>query len=121
MRRSLLTVALVAALSIAMTVPAAAGAAKPSATMTKPAGCDTIRYDWSHFRKAASATIRLHHNGIYQASRVSAPVAAAGSFPLPSDLAALIVAGEHYTILGNLQDASGRTMTSSGAAWWGVC
>jgi hypothetical protein len=121
MRRLMLTMGLAGALAIALAVPAAgAPGSKPTSAIAKPGGCDTIRYDWSQFGKARTATIRLHHDGIFVALR-STPAGSSGSYPIPADLLSLIESGEHYTVLGHLQDSAGRSITPSGAVWWGVC
>ncbi len=68
MRRLITGVLTVAILSIAVALPVAAGkAAGHSASMTKPGGCATITYSWASFRKAATARIAVHHDGIYMA------------------------------------------------------
>jgi hypothetical protein len=122
MRRLISGVLMVASLSVLAALPVAAGKASgPAAGMAKPGGCETIAYSWSNFRKATTARIAVHHDGIYMAEGSQAPIGADGSFALPSELAQLLVAGEHYTFLGHLKDAAGRSITPSGAAWWGLC
>jgi hypothetical protein len=121
MRRLTLMIVVATALVIGLAAPVGAAAAKPASAIVKPAGCDSIRFEWSGFRKAATAEFRLHHDGIFQASTQLAPVGPAGTYAIPVELTGQIVAGEHYTVLGHLLDSSGRSITPSGAVWWGVC
>lgn len=122
MRRFITGALMVATLSIVVALPAAAGRSSgPSATMVNAGGCATIEYSWVSFRKAATATIAVHHNGIYMAERSLQPVSATGAFSIPSELSDLLVVGDHYTFLGHLKDGAGRAITPSGAAWWGIC
>lgn len=121
--RSLITgVLMVATLSVAAAMPVAAGkSSAPSATMVNPGGCATIEYSWVGMRKAARATIAVHHFGIYMAEQSTSPVAASGTFTNPPALSAQLIPGDHYTFLGYVTDIAGRRIQQSGAAWWGLC
>jgi hypothetical protein len=121
MRRRFATLAFAGALLIGVASPAAAAPSRPTATMTRSAGCDSIQYDWSRIRKGSSATIALYHNGIFRAQETLSPVGESGSWKIPPQLVTIIIPGEHYTVFGTVQDAAGRTITTSGAAWWGFC
>lgn len=93
----------------------------PVSSMLKPGACSTLTYQWSGFKKAAAVNFRLHHNGVYQDQASVAPVATTGSLVIPASLAVQMLPGEHYTVMGLLQDGSGRVIQPSPAAWYGYC
>ena len=117
--RGLLAVLL--ALSIPLGAASAAGkGSAPSSSMTRSGGCETAVYVWSDFRRAHTAAIHVHHFGIHEATRRRAALGPSGSFGLAeTDL--VFVPGDQYTILGVLEDPSGKPITPSGAVWWGIC
>ena len=105
-------------LSVPATLVSAGG---PVSSISKPGDCSTIRYNWSGFRKASSATFELRHNGIYLDRASTRPVAASGSYTMPASLVSQIVVGDGYTVMGFLSDSGGRTIQPSPAVWWGTC
>jgi hypothetical protein len=111
--------ALALALSVLISTAGVAAAAKPIVTIANPGACSSITYSWSGFSKARSAEFRIHHFGVFETSRRITPVAASGSFQVPADVTFVI--GDQYTVLGVLLDSSGRSITPSGAVWWGTC
>ena len=119
MRRVPVSLAMAAVLASVLTVPGSAAAAAPSSSVTKPGDCSTLAYSWGNHRKAANAELRIHHFGIFETSRRSGPIGASGSFTMPADVT--FVAGDQYTVLGVLLDGAGRTISPSGAVWWGTC
>ena len=110
---------LVVALGFLLATATAAVAAKPTAAVAAAAGCSTLVYSWSAQPKARTAEFRIHHFGIFETSRRLGPVGPAGSFQMPADVSFL--AGDQYTVLGVLLDSAGRSISPSGAVWWGTC
>ena len=109
----------IAALFVVIVAGPAAAAGGPSAQVAKPGGCSTIVYSWANQRKARTAELRIHHFGVFETSRSVTPVAASGSFVMPADVT--FVPGDQYTVLGLLLDSAGRSISPSGAVWWGTC
>lgn len=119
MHRLALSIALGACLISGALAPVALAGNQPTATMTKPAGCASAVYAWTNMRKATRAHIEVRPDGVLLTTVHSGPVGASGSFTLPSEVT--FVSGQHYTLLGFLTDSAGRTVNTSGAAWWGFC
>ena len=110
---------LAACLTLAGAAPAALAGGQPTASMATPTGCAGAVYSWGNVRKAATAHIEIRPDGVLLTTVHSGRVGASGSFVLPSTVA--FVSGQHYTLFGYLRDAAGRSITQSGAAWWGYC
>jgi len=119
MKRVPASLAFAVALAGVLAAPATTAAAAPSSSVTKAGDCSTLTYTWANHRKAARAELRIHHFGIFETSRRSGPIGASGSFAMPADVTFL--AGDQYTVLGVLLDSAGRTISPSGAVWWGTC
>jgi hypothetical protein len=113
------SLALALCLTFAGAVPVALAGNQPSASMVAPAGCASAVYSWANQRKATTAHIEIRPNGVLQSVVHSGPVSSSGSFALPATVS--FVSGQHYTLLGYLTDAAGRSISQSGAAWWGYC
>ena len=111
--------ALTLAVTLMLTTTGIALAAKPTAAITTAAGCSSLVYSWSAQSKARTAELRIHHFGKFETSRRTTPVGAAGSFQVPADV--IFVSGDQYTVLGVLLDTAGRSISPSGAVWWGTC
>jgi hypothetical protein len=119
MKRLALTGVVAACLALSAFAPAAIAGSQPAATMVAPNGCSSAVYAWANMRKAVAAHIEIRPNGVLIATVHSGPVGANGSFAMPASVT--FVAGQHYTLLGYLTDSAGRSVQSSGAAWWGYC
>ena len=119
MRRVSASLVLAAVLAGLVAAPGSAAAAAPSSSVTKTGECSTLTYAWANHRKAAQAELRIHHFGIFETSRRSGAIGARGSFTVPADVT--FIAGDQYTVLGVLLDGAGRTISPSGAVWWGTC
>ena len=117
--KRLLVPAISLALIALLASSAGALAAKPTTSMAKAGGCSTLIFSWSSYPKANVAQLRIHHFGIFETSRSVGVGGQNGSFAMPADVTFL--AGDQYTVLGVLLDASGRTITPSGAVWYGTC
>jgi hypothetical protein len=87
--------------------------------MVAPSGCASALYSWSNMRKAAAGHIEIRPDVVLLTTIHSGPVGANGSFAMPASVT--FVTGQHYTFLGYLTDSSGRSISASGAAWWGYC
>lgn len=119
MTRLALSVAAAACLAVAALAPVALAGSKPSAAMVAPGGCSSVLYSWTNMRKATAAHIEIRPDGALLTTVHSGPVGANGSFAMPASVT--FVAGQHYTFLGYLTDNAGRSVSTSGAAWWGYC
>ena len=119
MARVPMAAALAACLALAGLAPAIQAGNKATTTMSTPNGCAGAVYAWVNSRKATMAHIEVRPNGVLLSTAHSGPVGASGSFTLPPEVT--FQAGQHYTLLGYLTDAAGRTIATSGAAWWGYC
>lgn len=119
MRRLWFSIAMGACLLAGGVAPVAAAGNQATATMTTNGTCAGAVYSWVNMRKAARAHIEIRPNGVLQTTVHSGPVGASGSFALPPEIT--FVSGQHYTLLGFLTDSAGRTVQTSGAAWWGYC
>ena len=116
---AVMAAAMVACLAVAGLAPVALASNQPMATMIAPTGCASALYTWSNARKATTAHIEVRPNGVLLTTVHSGQVGTSGSFSLPATVT--FQAGQHYTLLGYLTDSSGRTVQTSGAAWWGYC
>ena len=119
MSRLALSVAAAACLAVTALAPVAMAGNQPSAAMVAPSGCSSVLYSWTNMRKATAAHIEIRPNGVLLTTVHSAPIGANGSFAMPASIT--FVAGQHYTFLGYVTDSVGRSISTSGAAWWGYC
>jgi len=119
MTRLALSVTAAACLAVTAVAPVALAGNQPSAAMVAPSGCSSVLYSWTNMRKAVAAHIEIRPNGVLLTTVHSGPVGANGLFAMPASV--MFVAGQHYTFLGYVTDNAGRSISTSGAAWWGYC